>query len=275
MKKATRRNRARTPIVEEDVRFRKTNKQRFLEMVREEEEYETKTRKVPELLPKNNNQRTAIRYLQDDKKKIVFLTGSAGTGKSMLAAYRAAERRLLKKVDKIYLVRPAVSVGKSVGMLPGDIKEKLAPYFAQTMAHLEKFLGKGEMAYCIEKNIIEMKPVEYLRGMSFENCIVIAEEVQNFTREEMEMMLTRLGDDCQIIFTGDTKQHDLRGESGLSQTVKLLDRIQQTHPSYMNREDMNELDDGIGIVQFTPEDVVRSGLTKAFVKIFYNNDEKD
>lgn len=272
MKKQNKRVRARSDREPEAV-DRRSAKQQFFDRLREEETYESPhARNPPRLEPKNNNQQTALRYLMDEKKKVVFLTGSAGTGKSMLAAYRAAERRLKKKVDKIYLVRPAVSVGKSVGMLPGDIKEKLAPYFAQTMAHLEKFLGVGEMKYCLEKNIIEMKPVEYLRGMSFENCIVIAEEVQNFTHEEMEMMLTRLGENCQIIFTGDTKQHDLKGVSGLKQTVDLLNRIQSTHPSYMDHKDMDELDDGIGIVQFKPEDVVRSGLTKAFVKIFYNND---
>lgn len=234
-------------------------------------EDEARQKPVPKLEPKTNNQRTALAYLNDTKKKIIFLTGSAGTGKSMLAAYRAATLLKQKKIKKIYLVRPAVSVGKSVGLLPGDIKEKLAPYFAQTMAHLEKFLGHGHMEYSLNKGEIEMKPVEYLRGMSFEDCMVVAEEVQNFTTEEMEMMLTRLGENCTIVFTGDTKQHDLKGTSGLEMTIELLNRIQATHPFYMSQEDMDELDDGIGIVQFKPEDVVRSGLTKAFVKMYYNN----
>lgn len=225
---------------------------------------------IPKLEPKNQNQKIALSYLNSGTP-IVFLTGSAGTGKSMLAAYRAANQLRAKKIDKVFLVRPAVSVGKSVGMLPGDIKEKLAPYFAQTMTHLEKFLGKGMMTYCLNHEKIEMKPVEYLRGMSFEDCIVVAEEVQNFTAEEMEMMLTRLGENCQIIFTGDTKQHDLKGVSGLDVTIKLLDKMLQTHPEYMTQEDMDELDEGVGIVRFKPEDVVRRGLTKAFVKVFYNN----
>lgn len=271
MKKASSKRSRRSDYEELLVDRKKSARQAFHENHGLEQPVK-QTRKLAELLPKNPNQRTALEYLKT--KPVVFLTGSAGTGKSLLAAYRAAGRRLDKenKVDKIFLVRPAVSVGKSVGMLPGDIKEKLAPYFAQTMAHLGKFLGEGEMKYCLEKGIIEMKPVEYLRGMSFENCIVIAEEVQNFTREEMEMMLTRLGEDCQIVFTGDTKQHDLKGVSGLAQTIELLNRVAATAPSYMSHEDMDQLDDGIGIVQFKPEDVVRSGLTKAFVKIFYNND---
>lgn len=218
---------------------------------------------------KNQNQRLALSYLES--KPIVFLTGSAGTGKSMLAAYRAANRLKAKAVKKIYLVRPAVVVGKSVGMLPGEIEDKLGPFFAQTLTHLQKFLGHGMMTYALNKKVIEMQPVEYLRGRSFEDCIVIAEEVQNFTPEEMEMMLTRLGENCQIIFTGDTKQHDLKGDSGLDITIKLLDKMLQTHPEYMTHEDMDELDEGVGIVRFKPEDVVRRGLTKAFVKMYYNN----
>lgn len=225
---------------------------------------------IPMLEPKNANQRTAIRLLQDGVP-VVFLTGSAGTGKSMLAAWRASILLKTKRAEKVFLVRPAVSVGKSIGLLPGEIKDKLAPYFAQTVSHLEKFLGKGFLNYCLEKETIEMKPVEYLRGMSFENCVVIAEEVQNFTSEEMEMMLTRLGENCTIIFTGDTKQHDLKGTSGLEQTLNLLSRVLQGHPSYMAPEDMDELDDGIGVVRFTPEDVVRSGLTRAFVKLYFHN----
>lgn len=223
---------------------------------------------IARLEAKNQNQKTAISLL--NTKQIIFLTGSAGTGKSLLAAHRAATQINAKKIKKVFLVRPAVAVGKSVGLLPGEIEEKLAPYFAQTIEHLRKFLGP-HLQYLLEKKDIEMKPVEYLRGMSFEDCIVIAEEVQNFTGEEMEMMLTRLGDNCQIIFTGDTKQHDLKGKSGLDTTIELLHRILQTHPEYMTAMDMDLLDDGIGVVQFKPEDVVRSGLTRAFVKLYYHN----
>lgn len=228
-------------------------------------------RQVQSLQPKTQNQRTAVQCLTEGYP-VVILVGSAGTGKSMLAAWRASVLLQSKKIDKLYLVRPAVAVGKSIGLLPGEIKDKLAPYFAQTIAHLERFLGKGYVAYAIEKGVIEMKPVEYLRGMSFEDCTVICEEVQNFTSEEMEMMLTRLGENCTMIFTGDTKQHDLRGKSGLQSTIDLIERMLQGHPEYMSDTDLDELDDGVAIVHFSPEDVVRSGLTKAFVKMYYHND---
>jgi phosphate starvation-inducible PhoH-like protein len=245
-------------------------KEQFLKLVQEQESYE-KPQATPKFEAANSNQKTALAYLNAGKE-VVFLVGSAGTGKSMLATYRAACLLKQKKVNKVYLVRPAVSVGKSVGMLPGDIKEKLAPYFMQTMAHLKNFLGNGYMNYALDKGMVEMLPVEYLRGVSFEDCLVIAEEVQNFSSEEMEMMLTRLGKNCQIIFTGDQKQHDLKGVSGLEKTIALLDRILSTQPAYMSHEELDTLDDGVGIVKFTPNDVVRSGITKAFVKVFYNNE---
>lgn len=242
---------------------------RMRQFTQEEEEYNF-GKPIPKLEPKNSNQKLALSYLNSGKS-VVFLTGSAGTGKSMLAAYRAATLLRSKKISKVYLVRPAVSVGKSVGMLPGDIKEKLTPYFVQTVSHLKKFLGDGDVKYALENGKIEMQPVEYLRGMSFEDCLVIAEEVQNFTGEEMEMMLTRLGKNSFIIFTGDTKQHDLKGISGLQQTIELIDKVATTAPHYMLPEDMDAIDNGVGIVRFTPEDVVRSGLTRAFVKMYYNN----
>lgn len=225
---------------------------------------------IHRLDPKTDNQAKAINYL-DEGKRIVFLTGSAGSGKSMIAAWHAARRIKNKSLKKVYLVRPAVVVGKSVGMLPGDIREKLEPFFKQTLAHLKKFLGEGHMGFCERHEEIEMQPVEYLRGMSFENCIVICEECQNFTDEEMEMMLTRMGDNSQLIFTGDQKQHDLKGESGLEQIVKLLRKVRSDAPAYLDEEDLAHLRNDIGIVQFTPDDVVRGGLTKAWVKVFYHN----
>lgn len=224
--------------------------------------------------PKNNNQKNAIAALTRGTE-VVMLTGSAGTGKSMIAAHRAAQQLFYKQINKLWLVRPAVSVGKSVGMLPGDIKEKLTPYFRQTISHLEKFLGPGNVKAFLEEGKIEMMPVEYLRGMSFEDCMVIAEECQNFTHEEMEMMLTRLGENAQLIFTGDTKQNDLKTASGLKTTMELIERMLQTHPPYMEHEDLDLLDDCVAIIKFKPEDVVRSGLTRAFVTMYYHNDHRE
>lgn len=225
---------------------------------------------IPRLEAKNQNQKLALAMFRSGKS-VVFLAGSAGVGKSMLAAYHAATQLKAKKIEKIYLVRPAVAVGKSIGLLPGTISEKMKPYFAQTLTHLAKFMGSGHLKYCLEKEVIEMFPSEYMRGMSFENCIVISEESQNYTFDEFEMILSRMGENSQILLTGDQKQHDLRGISGMEETIALIERMIEEQPKYLSDEDLEQLSEKIGIVRFTPEDVVRSGLTRALVKVYYNN----
>lgn len=260
--------RMKAPTKRNSVSTRRVKEKFVPEMVEEGgQKYVTA---MPRLEAKNDNQRLALRFL-DEGRPVVFLTGSAGTGKSLIASYHAAKMLKTKQVDKVYLVRPAVAVGKSIGLLPGTLEEKLSPYFAQTISHMSKFLGDGAMQYMLEKKVVEMKAVEYLRGMSFENCLVICEECQGFTAEEFEMMLTRLGENCMIVFTGDEKQNDLKGMSGLRKTLDMFSRALHDAPDYMLDSDLDEVESGIGVVHFVPEDVVRSGLTRAFVKLYYNS----
>lgn len=262
--------RAKPPAKRGTASANRSVKAKFIPEMNEGEDGERYVASMPRFEAKNDNQRLALRFLNEGRQ-VVFLTGSAGTGKSMIAAYHAARMLKSKKVDKVYLVRPAVAVGKSIGLLPGEISNKLLPYFAQTIAHLGTFLGQGAMQYMQEKNVIEMKAVEYLRGISFQDCIVIFEESQNFTPEEMEMSLTRLGENCTYIFTSDQKQNDLKVESGITKTLKMFEHALETAPDYLLDSDLDELESGIGIVQFTPDDVLRSGLTRSFVKMYYNN----
>jgi phosphate starvation-inducible PhoH-like protein len=204
---------------------------------------------------------------------VVILSGSAGTGKSQLACYWAAQQYVLGNVDKIILARPNVTAGDTIGLLPGESDEKMAPFFRQTLIHLKKYLGEGRFKLMTDpaKKIIELFPFEYIRGNSFERCIVICEESQNFVFEEWETTLTRLGKDCQMIFTGDTMQNDLKGASGMQATVDLIDKVVQEQPHYLNDDDLDELESGIQVIHFRPCDVVRSGLTRALVKMYYHN----
>jgi phosphate starvation-inducible PhoH-like protein len=229
---------------------------------------ETAPEKVPKFVPATENQKKAVALLRKGVK-ILFMQGSAGTGKSMLAAWWAASQYKAKVVNKIYLVRPAVATGKSVGLLPGTEFEKLSPYFAQTLIHLEKFMGVGPVKHALEAGDIELKSGEYLRGRSFEDAIVLVEEAQNFTDSDLEMVLTRLGNNCSFLLTGDHKQNDLRGGSGLVSTINLINRTIENAPEGLSNDDLDALEDMIGVVQFTPEDCVRDGLTRAFVKMFY------
>lgn len=241
-------------------------KEKFLEVARSEDVQPA----LPPFQPKTQNQRIALNILKEGRS-LVFLRGSAGTGKSLVAVYHAASQLKAKKIDKVFLIRPAVSTGKSLGALPGTLEEKLAPYFAQTIAHFNTCMGKAFTGYCLRTGVIEMRSVEYLRGASLENCIVICEEVQNFTEEEFEMVMKRIGEGCQMIMTGDETQNDLRGRSGLTSTVEKLNDVLEEAPQYLDNDDLDSLEDNFGVVTFTPDDVVRSGLTKALVKIYYHS----
>ena len=264
MSRNARRNTRKT---KEEAGGRPQTKEKFLEVAKSEETFHQKP--LPRFEAANINQKKAVSMLREGRS-VVVLRGSAGTGKSMIAAWYAASQMKEKKVDKIWLLRPAVPTGNSIGLLKGTEEEKLMPYFIQTLTHLENFMGSGFLHYCLEKKKVEMKAVEYLRGYSFENCIVIIEESQNFTREDMEMVLTRLGKNAVLILTGDEKQHDLKGVSGLEQTVQLINQTLLDEPEYMSDEDLDEIESKFGVVTFTPDDVMRSGLTRALVKMYYN-----
>lgn len=220
--------------------------------------------------PANPRQKMLLQFLKEGRQ-VVFAIGSAGTGKSFLAAYHGSEMLRAKKIDKIFLIRANVSTGKSNGALPGTLEEKLLPFFKQTLEHLGKFMGKGFLGYCLASKKIEMLSVEHIRGMSIENALVIVEESQNLTSEELEAILTRIGDGCQLVLTGDHKQNDLKGKSGLLDTINTIENTLGHEPDYMDDEDLQCMAENIGIVNFTPEDVVRSGLCRAFVKMYYHN----
>lgn len=225
---------------------------------------------APKVVAQTDNQRLQLKY-QSEGRKVVFAIGAAGSGKSFLAASHAAEMLRKKKVEQIILVRPNVSTGKSLGMLPGDLDAKLSVFFTQTLDHLASFMGKGFCKYALDKGIIRMQSMEHMRGLSISNAIVIAEETQNMTRDDLEMTLSRIGDNCQILFTGDQKQTDLKSMSGLVATVTTIIDTINNSPDYMSDEDMEELKSNIGVVNYTMEDVVRSGLCKAFVKMYHHN----
>lgn len=222
---------------------------------------------IKRITPKSENQETMYNYLRQGKP-VVFGIGVAGTGKSMIAAAYGAELLKAKKINKIYLIRPNVLCGRSLGLLPGDVDEKLKPFFLQTLTHLSNFLSPSFVDYLLKKRIIEMLPVEYMRGMSLENAYVIAEESQNFEDSEFEMLLTRIGNNCQICFTGDQKQSDIKNKSGLLNTLELLSTKYHTE---ILTEELEKLQRMIGYVQFTFEDVQRSALVKTLTKLYFYN----
>lgn len=181
---------------------------------------------------------------------ITFGIGPAGTGKTFVAANRMAEMLDKGEIEKLIITRPAVEAGESLGFLPGEAEEKWAPYFAPVRIELERFFGSGQLEYMIKNGIVEAAPLAYLRGHTFKNCGVLFDEAQNCTKNQMKMFLTRIGEDSRVIIDGDPKQCDLgKGmESGLIDAMKRLRHIKS-----------------VGVVRFTTDDIVRSGICREIV----------
>ena len=167
----------------------------------------------------------------------------------------AAKQLLEKKVEKIVLYRPYQPLAnRTVGFLKGTANEKMMPFFAQQVAYLEQFLGKNAVAMAIENGTIELGLMEAARGRSFENAIVVIDESQLLTPAEAQALSTRIGDNCQVVFVGDSNQRD--------------DRKKDSGLSYLERIVSDYMIEDVGIIKFTANDIVRSGITKAFVKAF-------
>ena len=178
---------------------------------------------------------------------VVFGIGSAGTGKTFVAASYAAGELFHRRVSKIILTRPNVETGRSLGFLPGELEEKYAPYLQPFEEIFKRCLGTSFYEYAVKAKNIEAKPLGFMRGSTFDNCIVLADEMENCTKEEMKMLLSRIGKNCKMIFSGDTEQADI-DNSGLDDATRRLEGIP-----------------GIEIVRFLDDDIVRSKMCKQII----------
>ena len=202
---------------------------------------------------KTFNQAEYLKLLNE--KDLIFSTGSAGSGKTYLAVVFAVT--MLKKgtVQKIILTRPAVEAGESLGFLPGDLKEKVDPYLRPLYDALYDMLGVETTNSLIEKQVVEIAPLAYMRGRTLENAIIILDEAQNATIDQLKMFLTRLGFNSKMIITGDCSQIDLpkSAKSGLRIASNML-------------ADLKE----VGVIDFTVYDVVRHPLVGKIIERFEN-----
>jgi phosphate starvation-inducible PhoH-like protein len=206
------------------------------------------------ILPKNLTQEDYLALLDDETKNIVFATGPAGTGKTMLGVLAAV--RALKNGDceKIVVTRPAVSVDEQHGFLPGTLIEKMAPWTRPIFDVFEDYYTPKEITSMIEDGVIEVAPLAYMRGRTFKDAYIIADEMQNATPNQMKMLLTRIGANSRIIVTGDLAQHD-RGydNNGLKDFISLL-----------KTSDTNR----IGFVEFKKQDVERHPAVQEVLNIY-------
>jgi len=204
-----------------------------------------------EILPRSKNQLEYLRALKD--KEVVFGVGPAGTGKTYLAMAMAVSELLAGNCSRIVLTRPAREAGETLGFLPGSLEEKIMPYLRPLYDALYDMLDFNDAASLIERNVIEVAPLAFMRGRTLNNAFIILDEAQNTTEEQMLMFLTRLGSNSRCVVTGDPSQSDLsRNErSGLIHALQTLNRIPE-----------------VGIIEFTTRDVVRHALLEKIIQAY-------
>ena len=203
------------------------------------------------IVPKTIGQKLYLQSIQ--KNPVVFGIGPAGTGKTYLAVAAAISALLKNQAQRIILTRPAVEAGEALGFLPGDLREKILPYLRPLYDAMNDMLDAEDVARLVEKGVIEIAPLAYMRGRTLSNAFIILDEAQNTTPEQMMMFLTRLGDDSRMVVTGDITQIDLPRpkQSGLLQVKHILQEI-----------------DGIDFHYFTGADIVRHPLVQKIIEAY-------
>ncbi len=201
--------------------------------------------------PKSVNQQKLVQLVKEND--LVFALGPAGTGKTYISVALAVRALKNKWVKKIIITRPAVEAGENLGFLPGDLKEKIDPYLRPIYDALNDMLPLEKLKYYMEREIIEIAPLAYMRGRTLNNAFILLDEAQNTTPMQMKMFLTRMGPESKMIITGDVTQVDLptRQQSGLKEASRILSGVK-----------------GIGFIELSEKDVVRHRLVRDIIEAY-------
>jgi phosphate starvation-inducible PhoH-like protein len=202
------------------------------------------------------NQQRLVQLVKDND--LVFALGPAGTGKTYVSVAMAVKALKNKQVKKIIITRPAVEAGENLGFLPGDLKEKIDPYLRPIYDALGDMIQFEKLQYYMEREIIEIAPLAYMRGRTLNNAFILLDEAQNTTPMQMKMFLTRMGPESKMIVTGDVSQIDLprNQQSGLKEAAHILNNVP-----------------GIGFIELTEKDVVRHRLVRDIIQAYQKNDK--
>lgn len=212
------------------------------------------------IVPRNLSQETYLELLKNPKKYITFAIGPAGTGKTMLAVQMAIKLFKEGQISKIIVTRPAVSVDEEHGFLPGTLNQKMEPWTRPIFDVFEEYYHPKEIQDMLEDGVIEISPLAYMRGRTFKNAFVIADEMQNATPSQMKMLLTRLGDNSRMVVTGDLNQADRPRENGLLEFCEL----------YGQGGDYRM----IAMARFETKDVERHPVVREVLKIYKESDNE-
>lgn len=213
----------------------------------------SKKRSQVNIIPRNLSQEEYVLKLNDPLKNIVFALGPAGTGKTLLACQMGIKMFKEGQVDKIIVTRPAVSTDEDLGFLPGTLEQKMAPWTRPIFDVLSDYYHTRDIENMMQDGVIEISPLAYMRGRTFHNAYIIADEMQGTTVNQMKMLLTRIGDNSKLVVTGDLNQADRLGNNGLADFVK---RIQNQKCQY------------ITVATFDHKDIERHPAVGEVLKIY-------
>lgn len=216
---------------------------------KERKEFESKF-----TIPRNDGQKYYARLLKQKSKKIVVATGPAGTGKTLLATEQGVRMFLSGEYEKLIFTRPSVSVDEDLGFLPGTLEEKMAPWIRPIYDVLYNFITPKEVTTLLEEKVIEIAPLGYMRGRTFKNCWIVADEMQNSTISQMKMLMTRLGENSKLVVTGDLDQYDRA--SNINGLDDFLHKFRGKRSS------------SISSVEFQNQDIQREEVVKEILEIY-------
>jgi phosphate starvation-inducible PhoH-like protein len=219
-------------------------------------QYQQKKRQV-HIVPRSLTQETYLDLLKNPRKHIIFAIGPAGTGKTLLGVQMAIKSLQEQTVEKIVITRPAVSVDEEHGFLPGTLNEKMAPWTRPIFDVFEEYYSTHEIARMMDDGILEISPLAYMRGRTFKNSFIIADEMQNATPSQMKMLLTRLGENSKMAVTGDLQQADRPSANGL---LDFIEKFQNTNSKK-----------SVDMVQFDVKDIERHEAVKEILRIYGDN----
>ncbi len=215
----------------------------------------TRCESINNIVHKNDNQKIYINYLNSNNNPIVFAIGPAGTGKTFLACHYAIQNYINENIDKIIITRPTVCVDEEHGYLPGSLNDKMRPWLRPIYDNFEKYVTPAYVQKLIKDEIIEICPLAFMRGRTFDNSIIIADEMQNSTESQMKMILTRIGLNSKLIINGDLYQSDNQ-RNGLQDFVN----------KYQNSNSINK--QNIKIVKFKKNNIQRHPIISTILDIY-------
>jgi len=208
-------------------------------------------------IPRNVSQEKFVSALTNKNYRIIVASGPAGTGKTLFGIEHGIKNYIEGNYEKLIFTRPIVSVDEDIGYLPGTIEDKMAPWIRPIYDILYNFISPKEVEYLVSEKIIEISPLGFMRGRTFKNCWIVADEMQNSTVSQMKMLLTRIGENSRLIITGDCEQHDRKNDiNGLED---FLNKIK------------GRRSDSISSIEFNNNDIEREDIVKEVLEIYGTN----